>query len=1004
VHFEAGVGLLAALVLLRAKPSQKAMSMSQDEHEAAELRKRVTIKDFEDMYKELEARVAEQKNTLKSKSTEIYAGVAHSLTGTLVHASGESDDEDGDHPCSIRHRAPRLYVWLMSRLDTRSRMALIGVFFFVECVYWALEDEVLNKENILVLHNITKEASDYLVGVHGSTVDSWKRPSLGSLFVIVNAFSLVCSLSLSLLIEGTGCFKQIFNLHAIWRFALIAVGFQLATRAHLMSYVLGLNPATINTVGFAYLPCSMVFGYLVFGRSYGGTEWFSILVMALASMNYVFLRFRCSSNETGCAAQKGDNHYHDLIPVLLMGFSICVSGYSSSVAERIFKHQSIGLADQNHSRYYIYKVHLDMLGLLFTTMIWLGTTFWRTYAYGKSPTAQDFFGDWTSTDISFAFSIVAHGWLCGLMAKKFSTVTRAVVQSVAMLFIYEVKDFVTSKFFAGWQLTRTGYQFGDRGPVSLIMFLMVLLAAIVFQTGRVDYHRIMDLLFQEKKGDKAVSITAISVASRAGTMIGNLLCPDHDKQDGKEGHGMCSPMSLIVILFLAAYVLRATLNSWGLRQSMGASIIFTIVLQCCSTLVSLALISVKSYRQEGNSYLQEIRLAWNFKRILRAIFPTALFYALSMNFGNLAWSPPFSINPPLAMVVGASYLPVSCILSRWILHKYYRWLEWIAVAIISLNTMSYALLDTLGKGGAGSSSKEDNPFALFAILLVMLSATFSAAAGLTMQTYMTAEAGVPFMRQKLRVEIAQVIVNILLIPVTGFVFGGKYAVWNARPVTMDCNYLGVCGLWENDTFIANQLREAKFFKLLAVNTDFAYNFTNHSGYTTPGFTMYSDLPTTVSVPECFCGSGPFVDWDTPRLWIVVAVNSFFFYLVSLVVVNFGSVMRGIFENFGFSILYFVCTPFLAPLLPGSTAPWKGTLYDGALSMCALLYSACSQIFIQATAELENLAAALKQSKEQFAGEEVSEDVQLLRHLTRTEVQSESESGSGSGSGSGSESE
>merc|ERR1712232_380848 len=121
----------------------------------------------------------------------------------------------------------------------------------------------------------------------------------------------------------------------------------------------------------------------------------------------------------------------------------------------------------------------------------------------------------------------------------------------------------------------------------------------------------------------------------------------------------------------------------------------SVMVQLGQTILSHILICQENNRQKGRTYAQEIREAWNFKRICQAMV-TATLFSLSLMIGNLAWS--MGINPALATVVGAVYFPASAFMSRWIVKKFYLWLEWIAVALMTLNSLSYALLDQLNKG------------------------------------------------------------------------------------------------------------------------------------------------------------------------------------------------------------------------------------------------------------------------------------------------------------------
>jgi hypothetical protein len=384
---------------------------------------------------------------------------------------------------------------------------------------------------------------------------------------------------------------------------------------------------------------------------------------------------------------------------------------------------------------------------------------------------------------------------------------------------------------------------------------------------------------------------------------------------------------------------------------------FSIMQQLGQTVLSHLLILKEDNRQKGRTFWQEVKEAWDWRRILKALFPCAFLFTLSMLCGNLAWG--MNIDPALATVLGSMYFPASCLLSRWILQKLYLWLEWLAVAIITLNMVSYAMLKQFG------NKHEEHGTSVLALVLVLASATFSAAAGLTFQNYLSSEKGKPFMMQKLRVDIAQVFINLIMLPLIGLlsmylptILPPENAFWNCRPLTKWCNRNGACGSWANGSFSES-----------LSSCGYAYNFT-HDNYTTHGFVDYATVQPAAAyihdLSECSCASGVFVDWGTPRLWIVVLVCVIFFYLTALVVVNVGSVLSAVFQNFGFALMYFVSDPFIKPYLPGLHSPPGGTLHDGALNLCALMYPVSAQAFIQATEELNTLKNALEKGQAENA--------------------------------------
>merc|ERR1719436_1384195 len=79
------------------------------------------------------------------------------------------------------------------------------------------------------------------------------------------------------------------------------------------------------------------------------------------------------------------------------------------------------------------------------------------------------------------------------------------------------------------------------------------------------------------------------------------------------------------------------------------------------------------------------------------MFPAFLF-ALSAFFGSMAFA--MGASAAAKDAAGRIYTPTAALLSRWILGKFYMWLEWLALIILTLSCTVFGLLDTSCSKGA----------------------------------------------------------------------------------------------------------------------------------------------------------------------------------------------------------------------------------------------------------------------------------------------------------------
>jgi len=121
--------------------------------------------------------------------------------------------------------------------------------------------------------------------------------------------------------------------------------------------------------------------------------------------------------------------------------------------------------------FYIYKVHLDFTSLLFSIVCWC----LQSKVSLLRASTDAWFGPWGYYEFCFVAITVAEGWFAGLLTKKFSTVTRAIISTFTIvLVVYSTEAAEGTAKFEG-------------GDVPCIMLLVIIsLATLIFQTGRLN--------------------------------------------------------------------------------------------------------------------------------------------------------------------------------------------------------------------------------------------------------------------------------------------------------------------------------------------------------------------------------------------------------------------------------------------------------------------------------------------------------------------------------------
>ncbi|CAJ1425760.1 unnamed protein product [Effrenium voratum] len=298
--------------------------------------------------------------------------------------------------------------------------------------------------------------------------------------VVSNAASLLTSLTVSFTIEGCHAFDKVFSWKALWRFAGVSFLFTCASALVALSRWAGTSNVQIVTVGYLYLPLSVIMSYYVFSRNYGKLEWLTLGMMTLAVLTYVILR------EQYRGLEEEDYHPLDRLKSSFTpaGFSLLVCAVILSVtgsifAERIYKHKSRGLTWWQ-GRFYIMKVHIDVTSLLLSLLLWgishllVGREDAFSDWFAMWSSTPEWFGRWTWWQVLVVVVDVIQGWSAGLVTKEHSTTFKAIMQTLCYIFTMLVEDPILGN--------RWGFE--SRELPSIMLAIILVLSSIVFQLGR----------------------------------------------------------------------------------------------------------------------------------------------------------------------------------------------------------------------------------------------------------------------------------------------------------------------------------------------------------------------------------------------------------------------------------------------------------------------------------------------------------------------------------------
>ncbi|CAK0813563.1 unnamed protein product, partial [Prorocentrum cordatum] len=179
------------------------------------------------------------------------------------------------------------------------------------------------------------------------------------------------------------------------------------------------------------------------------------------------------------AANQGGGDYFDFIQAEGVGFvlmSVSISALGSILAERIYKGRAlcIGENEAQYDNFYINKVHLDIASLIFSLVLWAAPPSTAS-SIPLASHSEQWFGPWGWHQVLMVVIAVVQSWLAGLVVKRFSTVCKAIAQTLSILLAGVLGDTVLNR-----------YDFSSRAAPTMALSVIVLLSAVIFQTGRIQ--------------------------------------------------------------------------------------------------------------------------------------------------------------------------------------------------------------------------------------------------------------------------------------------------------------------------------------------------------------------------------------------------------------------------------------------------------------------------------------------------------------------------------------
>jgi len=708
------------------------------------------------------------------------------------------------------------------------------------------------------------------------------------------------------------------------------VGLLFAAKSVLLTIAVesGLHHMIFMGMSNLYVIVAAVCSFFLFNRLYGKLEWLSLSMLILSSPAFFIMRERCDVNY--CGFFEFTSSDSNAVGILCALAGIALSALASVFSERIFKNLSRGLelAHSNythHGRYYIHRVHLDFVTLLLLSGVWTWQYYFEHGTWGSKTDVM--FGSWNFRHFLLLFLTVGQMWWAGLLVQHFSTVSKSLIQTVVGVLSACLVDPIVG--------ITLGHNWGIRSVPSTMIAILVVICAIVFQTGRINVKELW-----QKTGFAPRHERGGFQSLRQFTA--DVFCAKSTEDQTEKQSPLCGYIVKysLPVLYIVSNALQTELqnttsaNRFFVPQSLQVGIPFCGMGLACVLTVNLY----------GWGKLRE---AFDFKILPKFLvlgFLQSVVGALSgMSMG-------LGINSSLYVAMGKIYTPLSLVLGRFMLRppRKYLWIEWLSVTALFDASVTLAFMDAAIAGNTGKSSS------VAAILCVAAAASVSCVNSVLLEVVLKntltlrcqrnkdpdsdAERDkpqTPFIVNKIRLDLGAFFWSISFLPVMGFlgVQGGRpdLAYWVYRPSPYwQCENLGSCD--DAGTFV------------------------------------FADVASQ-SV-ECVCGRGIFLGWDSWIVYAALAAGVMYSWLTGKLMEHFSTDMRSVFDGFPIVLLWFVISPLASRIPVGAfrehyihgPRPWIDR--DWAKDLITIVNPLSAVTYIEAAAQVREVDELRRKHEEE----------------------------------------
>jgi hypothetical protein len=273
-------------------------------------------------------------------------------------------------------------------------------------------------------------------------------------------------------------------------------------------------------------------------------------------------------------------------------------------------------------------------------------------------------------------------------------------------------------------------------------------------------------------------------------------------------------------------------------------------------------------------------------------------------------------------VLGFVYTPISALGKRCVLGKVTMWLQWVALLITTVASMTFGFLQNVAPAHGA------DPVGMPGLMCVIASATLAAFGSLFMERFLKDEHD-SFYVQKISLDLGSVLTSLALLPLSGLMSERpRDAFWRDRPLgeCLDEDCWGEVG---------------------------------------------SDQTCAAKACNCICGSGLFVAWDSYLVWLTLLIVIARGWFKGQVTKMTSTLEVAIAESFGPLLIYFVGEPIL----------FGKMLNDWALNSVVFIAPLSAVVFSVSDEQQKSVLQKLKSDVKRYGagvdGLEEDEDQQRL---------------------------